>query len=208
MVALEKNLRRTDRRIATENRLLDALETVLVRDGIRQLSLNSIVEEAGVAKPLLYRYFDNLPGLLTAWVERRGGLPAGVDSAPDEPGRSRELNDAFRRRVADGLVQSAESLRRQPIILEMLAEELTADSEISVPFAKARRKQGEPFLRAMLSDKRYVDPEIRGKIIVLYAAISYLAMRSARSPNFMGLRLDTDDGWADAMNMIRRLAIE
>ncbi len=208
MVAVESNPHRTERRIATENRLLDALETVLIRDGIRHLSLNAIVDEAGVAKPLLYRYFDNLPGLLTAWVERRGGLPVGVAEAPDEPGRSREVTAAFRRQVADGLVQSAESLRRQPIILEMLAEELTADSEISAPFAKARRKQGEPFLRAMLSDKRYVEPEIRGKIIVLYAAINYLAMRAARSPNFMGLRLDTDEGWADAMDMIRRLAIE
>jgi len=56
--------------------LLDALEKVLVRDGIRQLSLNAIVAEAGVGKPLLYRYFDNLPGLLATWVERRGSVSA------------------------------------------------------------------------------------------------------------------------------------
>jgi AcrR family transcriptional regulator len=208
VAALEHNPQRTERRLATENRLLDALETVLIRDGLRHLSLNAIVEEAGVSKPLLYRYFDNLLGLLTAWVERRGGLPTGVDASPAAAGQVPELDDNFRRQVADGLVQSAESLRRQPIILEMLAEELTADSEISVPFAKARRKQGQPFLRAMLADQRYVEPEIRGKIIVLYAAISYLAMRAARSPNYMGLRLDTDEGWAAAMAMIRRLAIE
>ena len=59
----------------------------------------------------------------------------------------------------------------------------------------------------MLTDPRYTDQKIRGRIILLYAAINYLAMRARRSPNFMGLRLDTRSGWEEAMEMVRELVM-
>ena len=197
---------RSERRKATEERLLDALETVLVRDGLRQLSLNAIVEEAGVGKPLLYRYFTNLQGLLAAWAERRASFVG--DSSGQKSAASAEDNGAFRQQLAEELVASAVNLRDRPIMLEMLAEELTADSDLSEPFAQIRSRQGKPFVRAMLSDPRYSEPELRGKIIILYAAINYLAMRAHRSPRFMGLRLDTDEGWDEAMTMVSRIMVE
>ncbi|MDJ0927805.1 MAG: TetR/AcrR family transcriptional regulator [Gammaproteobacteria bacterium] len=197
----------SQRRQATEEKLLDALETVLVRDGIRDLRLNAVVEEAGVSKPLLYRYFDNLPGLLSAWAERRGGLSAGHLATHPVPTATGDDED-FMARLAEQLVTSAAALREQPIMLEMLAEELTANSELSDAFAKVRRRQSKAFVREMLSDPRYTEPRVRGKIIVLYAAINYLAMRAARSPNFMGLRLNTRKGWDNAMEMIRAIVLD
>lgn len=187
--------------------MLDALEKVLVRDGIRQLSLNAIVAEAGVGKPLLYRYFDNLPGLLATWVERRGSISAqhlgSNQASPVNP----EDNEDFMEQLAAQLIASGDSLRSQPIMLEMLAEELTANSELSESFAKARRRQSQGFVRAMLSDSRYVEPLTRAKIIMLYAAINYLAMRAQRAPAFMGLRLDTRKGWNEAMEMVRAIVM-
>ena len=197
----------TARRQATEDKILDALETVLVRDGIRQLSLNAIVDEAEVGKPLLYRYFDNLPGLLTAWVERRGPQPSGRNAGKEAVDSSELDKTEFFATLADQLLESAAQLRQQPILLEMLAEELTAKSELTEPFARARRRRSKQFVSQMLKDSRYSEPEVRGKIIVLYAAIHYLAMRARRSPNFMGLRLDTRKGWQEAMSMVRNLVV-
>ena len=191
----------------TEDKLLDALETVLVRDGIRHLSLNAIVNEAGVGKPLLYRYFGNLPGLLSAWVKRRGPQPAGEPEATSTLGADDTNHTEFLAELANQMVASADQLRDQPVLLEMLAEELTANSELTEPFAKARRRQSKRFVRAMLTDPRYTDQKIRGRIILLYAAINYLAMRARRSPNFMGLRLDTRSGWEEAMEMVRELVM-
>ena len=204
MVTSADNKLSQSRRQATEEKLLDALETVLVRDGIRQLSLNAIVDEAGVGKPLLYRYFDNLPGLLAAWVERRG--PGTDEAATESEQASARLDDeAFLRATAEQLVDTADQLRAQPVLLEMLAEELTANSELTEPFARARQRNSKRFVRAMLNDKRYTQPRVRGRIILTNAAINYLAMRSRRSPNFMGLRLDTRKGWEEAMQMVRDL---
>lgn len=185
--------------------LLDAFEAVLERDGLRRLSVNAVVEAAGVGKPLLYRYFGDLAGLVRAWASRRGfwapvaekGGPASR-LAPDE--------QTFRQRIAEELVASAEYLRAHPVALEFLAEELTAESDLSAAFAQARDAQRRPFLRAMLSDPRYLRRENRRLIVILYAALVYLAMRSQRSPHFMGLRLDTEDGWRDALQMVRELA--
>ncbi len=192
------------RRQLTEERLLDALEVVLIRDGVRKLSVNAIVDEAGVGKPLLYRYFDNLPGLLAAWAERRGSPQASYGGTGD--GREPEDDEEFRQRIAAELVAMATTLRNQPIMLEILAEELTADSELSEILRDVRRRQSRPYLRAMLNDNRYVDPSIRGRIIILNAAIHYLAMRACRAPAFMGLRLDTVAGWNEAMAMVEDIA--
>lgn len=196
---------RSARREATENALLDALETVLVRDGLRDLSVNAVVDQAGVGKPLLYRYFGDLGGLLSAWAERRAFMPAAQHI--ERPERHAEPDGEFLARVAEELVASGDYLRDHPVLLELLAEELTADSSLSDAFAHARRRQSAPFLRAMLKDDRYVEPRVRSRIIVLYAAVTYLAMRAQRAPAFMGLRLDTPEGWDEAMRMVRDMAV-
>lgn len=193
-------------REATENAFLDALETVLARDGLRNLSVNAVVEAAGVGKPLLYRYFGDLAGLVREWGRRRGFWP----EVPDD-GRlpsQLEADDAgFRRRITEEIVTSAEHLRAHPVTLELLAEELTAESDLSNAFAAARDAHRRPFLRAMLRDPRYLRRDNRRLIVILNAALVYLAMRSRRSPNFMGLRLDTESGWREAVDMVREIAM-
>jgi len=192
------------RRIATEDTLLDAFENALVRDGIRKLSVNSIVDLAGVGKPLLYRYFGGLPGLVRAWAVRRA-FWRDTTTANEQLTVAADDDQAFRRQIADNLITSAEYLRSNPVTLELLAEELTARSELSDAFQEARGEQGRFFTRSMLTDDRYVRRDNRRLIIVLYAAVTYLAMRARRSPRFMGLRLDTDEGWNDALEMVREI---
>jgi AcrR family transcriptional regulator len=191
-------------RSATEEALLDALETVLQRDGLRQLSVNAVVEAAGVGKPLLYRYFGDLQGLVQAWGKRRGFWAEVAETGPAS--RHKPDDQSFREQIADELVASAEHLRAHPVTLEFLAEELTATSDLSPAFAEAREDCRRPFLKTMLADRRYLRRENHRVIVIIHAALNYLAMRARRSPNFMGLRLDTDAGWRDVLDMARELA--
>lgn len=191
-------------RSATEDALLDALETVLQRDGLRKLSVNAVVEAAGVGKPLLYRYFGDLHGLVQAWGKRRGFWAEVADGGP--PSRQKRDDQGFRQQIADELVASAEHLRAHPVTLEFLAEELTATSDLSAAFAEARDDYRRPFLKTMLADRRYLRRDNHRVIVIIHAALTYLAMRSRRSPKFMGLRLDTDAGWRDVLDMARELA--
>lgn len=192
-------------RQATEDALLDALEAVLLRDGLRNLSVNAVVEAAGVGKPLLYRYFGDLAGLVRAWGERRG-LWADLAAQGEPPSRQATDDRAFQEQVVDELVGVAQYLRAHPVSVEFLAEELSANSDFTEAFGAARADHRRPFLRTMLADPRYLRRENHRLIVVLYAAAVYLSMRAARSPAFMGLRLDTEAGWNEAMAMLRELA--
>ena len=196
----------TTSRDATENALLDALEAVLLRDGLRNLSVNAVVEQAGVGKPLLYRYFGDLKGLVRAWSERRG-LWADLTAQGEPASRRTSDEGAFREQVADELVGVANYLRDHPVSVEFLAEELSANADFSAALAAARADHRRPIMKAMLGDPRYCRRDNRRLIVVLYAAATYMAMRAARSPAFMGLNLDTEAGWNDAMAMIRELAL-
>lgn len=193
------------RREATEEALLDALELVLLRDGLRKLSVNAVVAAAGVGKPLLYRYFGGLPGLVRAWNERRG-MGSMVEHDAPLPSRHSTGDRTFRESITEELIAGVEHLRAHPVALEFLAEELTASSDLSEAFAEARESHRRTFLRNMFEDERYLRRDNRRLILVLYSALVYFAMRSRRAPRFMGLRLDTEEGWQDALDMVREIA--
>jgi len=192
-------------RETTEATLLDALETVLLRDGLRNLTVNAVVDVAGVGRPLLYRYFGDLPGLVRAWSQCRG-FWAELREEPAPRNGDGRSDRRFRDRITNELISAAEYLHAHPVNLEFLAEELTARSDVSEAFAEARDTHRRPFMKAMLNDERYLRRDNHRVIVVLYAALVYLAMRARRSPHFMGLRLDTEAGWRDALAMVREMA--
>ena len=51
---------------ATQQRIIDAFERVLLRDGVAGVGINAIVAEAGVGKGLIYHHLDGLEGLAEA----------------------------------------------------------------------------------------------------------------------------------------------
>ena len=67
--------RRTHNREATEQALLDACGKLLLESGPEGIGVNRVAAEAGVGKELIYRYFDGLPGLIKAWLERDANWP-------------------------------------------------------------------------------------------------------------------------------------
>ncbi len=63
----------------TRARILDAARQILARDGFAGLGVNALANEAGVGKPLVYRYFGNMEGVVTALVS---GLGSGLVDGP------------------------------------------------------------------------------------------------------------------------------
>ncbi len=56
-------------RINTEQRILDAVETLLLTKGFPSVGINAISREAGCDKVLIYRYFGGLDGLLERFAQ-------------------------------------------------------------------------------------------------------------------------------------------
>ena len=186
------------RRESTEDRILDAFETVLCKRGIRNLSINAIVDEAGVGKPLLYRYFGDLPGLVRAWGERRGAF---LDPFPPE-GPGEERFDDLKDLLQDDLIKTGEHLRNNPVTLAFLAEELVGKNDVSKAFNDVRALTRKASMKRLLRDPRYLEPDNRGLILIVYAAMTYLALRSKHAPSFFNIDLSTEEGWEDINGLI------
>ena len=60
----------------TKERLVEAAERVLARDGHGGVGVNAVAAECGVDKVLIYRYFGGLPQLLQKVRERQRMWPA------------------------------------------------------------------------------------------------------------------------------------
>ena len=70
-------------RVATTQRILQALGQVLDEEGLVGVRVNRIAEKAAVSKVLIYRYFGSIEGLLDDYLQQGGVLPqlsaAGLD---------------------------------------------------------------------------------------------------------------------------------
>ncbi|RPI71559.1 MAG: TetR/AcrR family transcriptional regulator, partial [Desulfobacteraceae bacterium] len=51
----------------TRRALINAVGSLLARDGFQAVGVNAVAKEAGVDKVLIYRYFGGLPGLIAAF---------------------------------------------------------------------------------------------------------------------------------------------
>jgi AcrR family transcriptional regulator len=50
--------------------LLDVTKAIADRSGFHAVSIEAVAREAGITRPVVYGHFDDLPGLLSALVER------------------------------------------------------------------------------------------------------------------------------------------
>src|SRR5690606_6028099 len=67
-------------------RILAATERLLMRDGLRyrDLTVDGVMAEAGLARTVFYRHFDGLPAVLLALLDEVAGqLAEAVDAGDD-----------------------------------------------------------------------------------------------------------------------------
>lgn len=104
-------------------RILDAAESCLRRDGIRRTTVRGVAEEAGVSRAYLYRFFPDKPTLVSAALIRRDDsfwddAHARITAAPDVAGM-----------VAEAVLLSR-SAPLGPLAMELAAAEPAAYAEV------------------------------------------------------------------------------
>jgi AcrR family transcriptional regulator len=195
---------REHRRKAVTDRILDAFERVVVRDGAMNIGANAVMKEAGMAKPLLYKYFGGMPGLVREWGRRRPFWPTheeltAGDEALYETGDTKE-------QIKRRLVRLANFLRNRPMVLEILTAELgSLEPEVAAAFSDVRSQRGESDRARFRPDHEYLERDNFRLIHVMFAAVVYFALRTRRNPRLQGIQLDTDEGWEDTLAMIEEI---
>ncbi len=125
----------------TEQRLIEAVGTVLTTAGVAGLNASAIAAQAGVDKALIYKYFGDLEGLL-----RRYGESADLWWRAEEllEGVSREENSLSKSAIYGLiLVRFLKVLRRRPAALAILAAEANQYNILSGFVSQKREHETE-----------------------------------------------------------------
>jgi AcrR family transcriptional regulator len=206
LVYMKKNATRSSRtrdRQATEQLLLDACERLLLSHGPDGIGVNNVVEEAGVGKQLLYRYFDGLPGLVTAWLDRGANWPTADELVGDREAFA-ELE--FPEKVKRIQRNYVKALRQRPVIMRIMASELMHPTAVTSVLEKSSDKVGRELALIMADVDDRAREDLVDLSLVFYCLLNYLCMRAVTSPNCFGMDLREKQSWDRVDHLIDTLA--
>lgn len=183
---------RTRDRQATEARILEAAQSILVTDGPSGFGVNAVARQAGVDKQLIYRYYGGLDGLLEAlgirlaewWQEK---LMAGL---PDKPAASYgELIELLALRLLA-------IMRTEPLALQTLLWELTgSESFVKSLSASRARAYGAWMARVRGTLQPPDDIDAPAVNALLIAAISQITLAGRNADTIIGLPVGDPATW-------------
>ncbi len=179
----------TRSRLATEQRLIDAVGHLLLEQGYPAIGINAIAREAGCDKVLIYRYFGGLDELLMAfaattelWWEVDEIITESAPDCADIP-----LTD-YLNRLLDRYVAALEA---RPLALEIMAWEMSAQNSLIEALARTRSERGMALVRRIREYYAQPNVDIGGILGVFGAAINYLVIRTRK----LSQQYKTEEWW-------------
>jgi AcrR family transcriptional regulator len=194
------------RRVRTEQAILDGFETVLIREGAGGVTIQAVANEAGVAKTLIYKYFESIEGLIKVWAEQREIFVPMAELFPDPDAAAESLHNdpyAFARMQ---ILKQAQHIRNHPVYVELCLAELSGSGPVIDALLKLRYERNEAESKALGETLDGANIPMLLPLMLMPAAITYLAMRARKSPLYAGMiQLDTDEGWDSMMVAVEQV---
>jgi AcrR family transcriptional regulator len=193
-------------RKATEEAIISAFETVLLRDGVQGLGVNAVAQEAGVNKVLIYRYFGDFPGLARTWASASSFWPSELELIGNDPQSFENLE--VRDRVRSVLCNYMSAIRARPRTVEMLAGELLSSNGVIRALADGMVNPGKgvgDYIKLGDADKDISD-RVWKLIFVVSALTAFFTVRERNNPEYMGFDLTQDDAWEFLHEAVEEIA--
>lgn len=176
-------------RLQTEQRILHALELLLLERGFTAVGVNSVARQAGCDKVLIYRYFDGLDGLLLAFAETTElwwSVDEIITDSADVIGEQ-----PLQQFLQVLLKKHVEALQARPLTLEVMAWEMSSQNNLTIALARTRAERGMALVKTIRSHYQNPNIDIGGILGVFGAAINYLLIRTRKAaPQYM-----TEEWW-------------
>lgn len=185
--------KRSIRRSLTEKKILDAVDTLLNEKGIEAITINAIARTAGIDKVLIYRYFDDLDGLLRKYGETVNFWP----SIDELLGVHREIlkNKNIEEIAVQILMNYTHALRKRPATLNLLAWECAHRNQLTVILEETRERSTNNLIAEIKKAGIDFPLEYMSIALILSAAINYLSVRGRDVKVFNGLDISSEEGW-------------
>ncbi len=180
-----------DRQAQTREKLVKAVGTVLAKEGFKGLGINKVAKTAGVDKVLVYRYFNGLPGLVTAYSEAVDFWPTVRELLGPDPDAVRALAPDMQ--MAHFFKAFMAALRRRPITQDILAWELLERNEFSKQLEDRRIRTALEFFEHL--DVLPDDEHLPAIVVLMAGAVNHLIVKSRITTSANGIDLESDAGW-------------
>ena len=184
---------KTRDREATCRRLTAAVGSLLSRKGFTGVGVNSLAREAGLDKKLIYRYFGGLNGVIEAFGKEGDFWPSALELAGGDAEKFQALS--LEKRLGVFSREFIRALRRRPMTLKIMAWEMVVSNELTRELELVRERGILDFVERFFADEKDA-LALRSGMMLTGAAISYLLIRSEHIDVYGGLRLDSEEGWA------------
>lgn len=176
-------------RLKTEQRIIDAVGSILLEKGFPAVGINAIARRAGCDKVLIYRYFGGFAELLRAFAETTT-LWWEVDEIITESAEdcsSIPLPD-YLQRLLDRYVKALEA---RPLALEIMAWEMSEQNNLTQCLARTRGERGMELVKRIRLYYHQPNIDIGGILGVFGASINYLVIRTRKQSQ----QYKTEEWW-------------
>lgn len=181
----------------TEEKILEAVGSIIENQGFEKVGINAIATEAGVSKMLIYRYFGGVEELIAQYLIQKDYW-ANTDAAminPEAVGDS--IKSMFRQQV--------EQLRNDVTLRRLYRWELFTDNQNIRQLRNRREENGCRLIKMVSALTGCPDAQVAALASILSASISYLALLEDQCQSYNGICLQTDEGWNQLMQGIEMI---
>lgn len=181
----------------TEEKILEAVGSIIENQGFEKVGINAIATEAGVSKMLIYRYFGGVEELIAQYLIQKDYW-ANTDAViinPEAVGDS--IKSMFRRQV--------EQLRNDVTLRRLYRWELFTDNQNIQQLRNRREENGCRLIKMVSALTGCPDAQVAALASILSASISYLALLESQCQSYNGICLQTDEGWNQLMQGIEMI---
>lgn len=181
----------------TEEKILEAVGSIIENQGFEKVGINAIATEAGVSKMLIYRYFGGVEELIAQYLIQKDYW-ANTDAAminPEAVGDS--IKSMFRRQV--------EQLRNDITLRRLYRWELSTNNQNIRQLRNRREENGCRLIKMVSALTGCPDEQVAALASILSASISYLALLEDQCQSYNGICLQTDEGWNQLMQGIEMI---
>lgn len=173
---------------STKQKLINAVGSIILKEGFSGIGVNSIAKEAGVDKVLIYRYFDGLDGLLKTYVTQKDYYSNQIEL------QTNKADDTFTLAENIFLGQFKKSFTDKEF-QEILLWELNTKNEITTYLANEREKAGIETLKTAGKSINIKLIDVPALSSIIIGGIYYLSLRSRTTGVFNGIDLANEKGW-------------
>ena len=181
----------------TEEKILEAVGSIIENQGFEKVGINAIAMEAGVSKMLIYRYFGGVEELIAQYLIQKDYW-ANTDAAiinPEAVGDS--IKSMFRRQV--------EQLRNDITLRRLYRWKLSTNNQNIRQLRNRREENGCRLIKMVSALTGCPDAQVAALASIFSASISYLALLEDQCQSYNGICLQTDEGWNQLMQGIEMI---